>query len=58
MFLDKEYSSKVFRTLLAVPDFSKVAVAEVFCKKGVLKNFANHRCFSVNLARFSRTVFS
>ena len=34
--VDKEYSSKVFRTLLAVPNFSKVAVAEVFCKKGVL----------------------
>ena len=49
--------SKVFQTLLAVPDFSKVAVAEVFCKTGVLENFANHRCFSVNFARFSRTLF-
>ena len=58
MFLDKEYSSKVFRTLLAVPDFNKVAVAEVFCKKGALEYFAKRRCFSVNFARFSRTAFS
>ena len=58
MFLDKEYSSKVFQPLLAVAHFSKVAVAEVFCKKSVLENFANHRCFSVNFTRFSRTPFS
>ena len=58
MFLDKEYSSKVFQPLLAVPHFSKVAVAEVFCKKGVLENLGNHRCFSVNFTRFSRTPFS
>ena len=55
--VDKEYSSKVFRTLLAVPNFSKVAVAEVFCKKGALENFANHRCFSINFARFSNKDF-
>ena len=55
VFLDKEYSPKVFLTLLAVPNFSKVTVGEVFCEKGVLENFANHRCFSVNFARFSRT---
>ena len=55
MFLEKEYSPKVFLTLLVVPNFSKVSVGEVFCKKGVLENFANHRCFSVNFARFSRT---
>ena len=41
--------------LLAVPDFSKVAVAEVFCKKVVLENFTNHRCFSVNFGRIQRT---
>ena len=58
MLPSKEYSSKIFRTLLAVPDFSKVAIAEVFCKKGVLEDFANHRCFSVNFARFSRKPFS
>ena len=58
VLLDEEYSSKIFRTLLPVPDFSKVAVAEVFCKKGVLENFVNHRRFSVNFARFSRTPFS
>ena len=56
--LDKEYSSKVFRTLLAVPNFSKVPVVEVFCKKGALEKFANHGCFSVNFARFSRTGLS
>ena len=58
VFLDKEYSSKVFQTLLAMPNFSKLAVAEVCCKKVVLENFANHRCFSVNFVRFSRTPFS
>ena len=57
VFLDKEYSSKVFQTLLAVPHFSKVAVAEVLCKKGVPENFANHSCFPVNFAKFSRTPF-
>ena len=57
MFLDKEYSSEVFQTLLAVPHFSKVAVAEVLCKKGVPENFANHSCFPVNFAKFSRTPF-
>ena len=55
VFLDKEYSSKVFQTLLAEPHFSEVAVAEVFCKKGVPENFANHSCFPVNFAKFSRT---
>ena len=29
MFLDKEYSSGVFQTLLAVPHFSKVVVKEL-----------------------------
>ena len=29
MFLDKEYSSEVFQTLLAVPHFSKVAAKEL-----------------------------
>ena len=58
VFLDKEYSSKVFQPLLAVPHFSKVAVAEVFCEKGVLENLGNHKCFSVNFTRFSRTPFS
>ena len=29
MFLDKEYSSKVFQTLLAVSHFSKVAAKEL-----------------------------
>ena len=57
VFLDREYSSKVFRTLLAVPDFSKVAVAEVFCKNGILENFANHMCFSVNFVFFKNTFF-
>ena len=32
--LDEEYLSEVLQTLLAVPHFSKVAVVEVFCKKG------------------------
>ena len=57
LFLGKEYSSKVFQTLLAVPDFSKVVVAEVFCKKGVLENFANHRCFSWDLWDFQEHRF-
>ena len=57
MFLDKEYSSEVFQTLSAESHLSKVAVAEVFCKKDVLENFANHRCFPVNFAKFSRTPF-
>ena len=57
VFLDKEYSSEVFQTLLAVPHFSKVAVAEVFCKKGVPENFANHKYFPVNFANFSKTPF-
>ena len=57
VFLDKEYSSEFFQTLLAVPHPNKVAVAEVFCKKGVLENFANHRCLPVNFAKFSRTPF-
>ena len=57
VFLDKDYSSEVFQTLLAVPHFSKVAVAEVFCRKGVPENFANPRCFPVNLANLSRTSF-
>ena len=29
MFLDKEYSSEVFQTLLAVPHFNKVAAKEL-----------------------------
>ena len=37
--------------------FSKVVVAEMFYKKGVSENFANHRCFPVNFAKFSRTAF-
>ena len=49
MFLDKEYSSEVFQTLLALPHFSKVAVAEVFCKKAVPENFVNRRCFPVKI---------
>ena len=53
----KEYSSEVFQTLLAVPHFRKVAVAEVFCKKGVPENFVNHRYFPVNFAKFSRIPF-
>ena len=57
MFLDKEYSSEVFQTLLAVHNLSKVEVAEVFCKKGVLENFANQGCFPVNFAKFSKTSF-
>ena len=57
MFLDKEYSSEVFQTLLAVPYFSKGAVAEVFCKKRVLESFANHSCVPVNFAKLSRTPF-
>ena len=57
VFLDKEYSSEVFQTVLAVPHFSKVAVAEVFFKKGVPENFANPRCFPVNFAKFSRKPF-
>ena len=57
VFLDNEYSSEVFQTLLAVPHLSKVAVAEMFCEKDVLENFANHRCFPVNFAKFSRTPF-
>ena len=48
---------EVFQTLLAVPHLSKVAVAEMFCEKDVLENFANHRCFPVNFAKFSRTPF-
>ena len=57
VFPDKQYSSEVFQTLLAVLHLSEVAVAEVFCKKDVLENFANHRCFPVNFAKFSRTIF-
>ena len=57
VFPDKQYSSEVFQTLLAVLHVSEVAVAEVFCKKDVLENFANHRCFPVNFAKFSRTIF-
>ena len=57
VILDKEYSSEVFQTLLAVSHFNKVTVAEVFCKKGVPENFANHRCFLVNFTKFSRTPF-
>ena len=45
MFLDKEYLSKVFWTQLAVPHFSKVAVADVFCKKGVLGNYFQEHLF-------------
>ena len=57
MFLDKEYLSEVFQTLLAVPHFSKIAVAEVFCKKGVPETFADHRCFPVNFTKFPGTPF-
>ena len=45
VFLDNEYSSGVFQTLLAVPYFSNVARKarssrpEVFRKKGVFENF-------------------
>ena len=61
VFLNKEYSSEVFLTLLAFPHFSKVAGKssrpELFCKKDFLENFANGRCFPVNFAKFSRTSF-
>ena len=42
-----------------MPHFSKARSSrpEVFCKKGVLENFANHRWFLVNFAKFSRTLF-
>ena len=60
VFLDKEYSSGVFLTLLAF-HFSKVSGKssrpELFCKKDFLENFANDRCFPVNFAKFSRTSF-
>ena len=50
-------TSEVFQTLLAVPHFSKVIVAEVFFKKGVSENFENQRCFPVNFAKFSKSSF-
>ena len=55
MFLDNEYSSEVFQTLLVVPHFSNVARKSLRCsvKKGAFENFANHRYFPVNFAEFS-----
>ena len=44
--------------LLTVPHISKVAVAEVLCKKGVLENFKNHRYFPENFAKFLKPPFS
>ena len=63
VFIDKEYSSEVFQTLLSMRHFSKAAgkiqkqSSRGFCKKGAYENFANHRCFQVNFAKFSRTPF-
>ena len=57
VFLDKEYSSEVIQTLLALPHFSKVAVAEAFCKKVVLQNLANHRCFSCKFCEIFKNTF-
>ena len=57
VFLDKEYSSKVFGKPLAVPDFSKVAVVEVFYKKVVLENFANHTFFYKFCEIFKNSFF-
>ena len=49
--------SKVFQTLLAVPDFSKVAVAEVFCKKVVLENFAKPQVFFCKFCEIFKNTF-
>ena len=62
VFLDNEYSSEVFQTLLAVPHFklhgkARSSRPEVFRKKGVFENFTNQRCFPVNFAKFSRSTF-
>ena len=40
-----------------MPHLSEVAVAKVLCKKGVLQNFANHRCFPVNSGKIFRNTF-
>ena len=55
--LDKQYSSKVFQPLLAMPHFSKVAVAEVFCKTGVLENFFPQVFFRKFYEIFKNTFF-
>ena len=57
VFLDKEYSSKVFQPLLALSHFSKLlgkarsSRSKVFCKKDILENFAKftdkHLCKSL-----------
>ena len=55
MFLDKEYSSEVFQTLLAVPHFSKVAVAEVFCK--VFLKIRNPQVYSCKFCEIFKNTF-
>ena len=57
MFLDKKHSSKVFQTLLAVLDLSKVAVAEVFCKKVLLKISQTTGVFLQILRDFQEHLF-
>ena len=44
-------------TLVKLQEKARSSRPEVFCKKGVLENFANHRCFPVNFAKRSRTSF-
>ena len=63
VFLDNEYSSKVFQTLLAVPHFGNVAwKSQKQSSRGVLQKrwfwkFANQRCLLVNFRKFSGRPF-
>ena len=57
VFLDKEYSSKVFRTLLAMLHFSKVAVAQVFCKKKCSWKFCQPQVFFCKFCEIFKNTF-
>ena len=70
-FLDKLWYRQIIKYRLCLEYLSKICSRsrpEVFCEKGVLRNFAKftgkhlcqrlwHRCFPVNFAKFLRTFF-
>ena len=41
--------------LVTLHEKSRSSRREVFCKNDVFENFANQKCFSMNLAKYSRT---
>ena len=60
VFIDKEDSSEVFWYCPILVKFygkSRSSCPKVFCKKGAPENFANHRFFPVNFAKFPKTPF-